>query len=148
MDSRSIASAGGFPETEQTDLHQDRHQAILRDEIKNKKEFERIEAYMNESRAYLQDNFSQEMMVKATVLSSYKLRGILKSETGHSFPDYANRKRIQFLLKMLESNKHWRIYNTATLTKEIGYKSVNTFYTIFKKVTGKTPKGYIEKTFD
>jgi AraC-like DNA-binding protein len=110
-------------------------------------EFIKMENYLNKSKDFLKVDFSQKWMMDATGLSSYQIRQILKKEKKCNFSEYINNKRIVYLLEHLRDNPLWRIYDSNTLANESGYQSVNTFYNAFKKVTGTTPKNYVEQMF-
>jgi len=119
----------------------DDHDKFISEDLK------RIENYLNNSLDFLKTDFSQKMMEKATLFSNYKIRTILKNEKDCSFPEYINKKRIEYLLKKLDNDPKWRLYDSITLANESGYKSVNTFYIAFKKVTDTTPKNYIDQIY-
>jgi len=109
--------------------------------------WKKIEKYLEESMAFLNTSFTQEDLMQATGLSAPQIRRALQSTRMVSFPSYINEKRINHLLKMLEEDEKWRNYNMASLANGSGFKSLNSFYLSFKKITGVTPKEYIDKAY-
>lgn len=69
----------------------------------------------------------------------------LKTETGEgqtlSFPDYVNRFRIAYCLKLFHEGNYEGIESVIYVS---GFISRTTFYKNFKKFTGKTPSQYLE----
>lgn len=110
-------------------------------------EWKKIEKFLEESMAFLNALFSQQDLIHATGLSAFQIRTVLKATGKVNFPNYINEKRINYLLKMLKEDEKWKYYNIAALANQSGFKSINSFYLSFKKVTGVTPKEYIERVY-
>jgi AraC-like DNA-binding protein len=107
-------------------------------------EWNKIEKYLEESMAYLDSSFTQQDLINATGLTPFQIRTILKRNSKANFSAYINEKRIYYLLKKLAENPQWRNYKIGSLASQSGFNSINSFYLIFKKVTGIRPKEYID----
>jgi AraC-like DNA-binding protein len=69
------------------------------------------------------------------------LNYIFKYHCNLSFSDFKKSVRIQYSIKLIESN-YLKTNTLETLAKEVGFASYNPFYTSFKNITGKSPKEY------
>jgi AraC-like DNA-binding protein len=107
-------------------------------------DWDKIEKYLEESMAYLDSSFTQHDLINATGLTPFQIRANLKAKSKANFTAYINEKRINYLLKKLAENPQWRNYKIGSLASQSGFKSINSFYLIFKKVTGVRPKEYID----
>ena len=61
-----------------------------------------------------------------------------------SFNDYINTLRIEYILEKLSQDKRYKSYSIESLTKELGYKSSDSFRKAFKKHTGSLPSEYLK----
>ncbi len=62
-----------------------------------------------------------------------------------SFNEYINQLRINHCLEELKHNKKFRSYTIKAIAEELGYKSVNTFASAFKKETGISHSYYLRQ---
>ncbi|MCR5393921.1 MAG: helix-turn-helix domain-containing protein [Bacteroidales bacterium] len=60
-----------------------------------------------------------------------------------TFADLVNSMRIEYAQQILTTNPHINMYELMT---QSGYSSESTFFRNFKKITGKTPKMWIEES--
>ncbi|MBQ4819337.1 AraC family transcriptional regulator [Aquimarina sp. MMG016] len=74
------------------------------------------------------------------------LSKIINEYQQKSFNDFINELRIQYCLKKLKTDKKFRSYTIKAIAGELGYKSVNTFASAFKKQTGLTHSFYLKQT--
>ncbi len=73
-------------------------------------------------------------------LSSNYISMILKKETGKTFVDYLNEYRIKKALELLSGPEN-RVYEVST---QVGFTHPTYFSSVFKKITGVSPKQYKE----
>lgn len=85
-------------------------------------------------------DLTQDEVAGTLGLSSSYLSRLFKQETGSSFTEALNRRRIEAAKFMLEEGKS--IKEVALLC---GYKRYNYFITVFKNYTGTTPAKYIKQ---
>jgi len=63
---------------------------------------------------------------------------LFKKETGQTFKEYINKKRIQIAQNMLLNTN----YTVTEIAVQTGYNNVTYFNRIFKKIKGVTPTAY------
>lgn len=73
------------------------------------------------------------------------LSKILNEYQKKSFNEYINSLRISYCLTQLKVNKKFRSYTIKAIASELGYKSVNTFASSFKKQTGISHSYYLKQ---
>ncbi len=73
------------------------------------------------------------------IINTYKLK---------SFNAYINELRIKYCIKKLNTDKKFRAYTIKAISTELGYKSVNTFASAFKKQTGISHSYYLKSILD
>jgi AraC-like DNA-binding protein len=100
---------------------------------------------LEKSKDYLKADFKLAYVAKKlntnTVYLSHYFNAILK----HSFSDYVQNLRMEYVLTKLRDNNQFRLYTLQAIAEEIGYKNANTFVTVFKKTTGISPSFYIKE---
>jgi AraC-like DNA-binding protein len=124
------------------------HELISSNDIKTAFKIEHfvlIEQLLAEKKLYLKTDFTQKELSTATGLSNFQIRQAIKAKGINNFSNYINTKRIENLLSIIKEDSKWRKYSLEFLAKESGFNSVNSFYLSFKKVTGLTPKNYLDK---
>ncbi|MDY8136193.1 AraC family transcriptional regulator [Aquimarina sp. 2201CG5-10] len=73
------------------------------------------------------------------------LSKIMNEYREQSFNDYINELRIKHCCQQLNTNQKFLSYTIKAIAGELGYKSVNTFASAFKKHTGLTHSYYIKQ---
>lgn len=95
------------------------------------------------ARRYIQEHFAEvdlnlSRIADAVEISKNHLSWEFSKETGQSLSSYIAQVRIEHAIPLLEQ--------TALMTYEIaetvGFKNVETFARVFKKITGKTPRNF------
>lgn len=93
----------------------------------------------------IQEDYAQELSLKEVsarlYLNSVYLGQIIKRETGHSFAELLNLRRIQVAQQLL-------LESQATIEDicfQVGYSNIGYFYKIFKRTCGQSPKEYRQK---
>ncbi|MBS9461328.1 AraC family transcriptional regulator [Flagellimonas sp. 389] len=98
-----------------------------------------IHTFFRENKAYLQPDFSLSALSKTLNIPKHHLSQIINSEMNSTFYDLVNSKRIEYaMLRIRESNN----LTLEGLGYECGFNSKSTFFSSFKKETGKTPGQY------
>lgn len=107
-------------------------------EDKYDEEFAIIHNYILSNKKFTESKITREILAEELGMSKSKFSAIMNSSAQKSFIEYMNELRVKQAKKLLiDSN-----YNQYTITAvglESGFKSRSTFYTVFKKHTGKTP---------
>ena len=97
------------------------------------------------TQAYIEQNYSADIsMDKVSALTSTGKRNFIrrfKAATNNTPTEYLQRVRIEAAKKALE-DKDWQINEIMNVA---GYEDVKTFRTIFKRMTGLSPRDYRKK---
>ena len=80
-------------------------------------------------------------MANEVDVNAAKLSNIIKLFSENSFNEYINVFRIE-LAKELLVNENYNSYTITAIGLESGFNSKSSFYSTFKKHTGKTPSDY------
>lgn len=83
-------------------------------------------------------NLSSKMLADELGLSVNYLRSLYKSETNRSITDTISQKRLECICRELLASDS----PIEPIISAYGFSSLNTFYTVFKKVYGVTPAQY------
>ena len=98
---------------------------------------------INVEKIYKDENLSREIVAERLGVSNSYLSKIIKEYTHSNFTEIINSSRVEDVKKKL-SDKTYDPYSLLNIGLEAGFKSKSTFFTIFKKHTGLTPKNYKE----
>ena len=79
-------------------------------------------------------------VAKKLNISVHQLSELLNTYLGENFSHLINERRIRHAIRLLESNPN---YTIEAIGYQNGFNSKSTFYSAFKKVTGKLPSNYI-----
>ncbi|WP_299311551.1 AraC family transcriptional regulator [uncultured Aquimarina sp.] len=85
-------------------------------------------------------NTAKQIETNTTYLSK-----IINEYKEQSFNDYINELRIKYFRHKLSTDAKFRSYTIKAISGELGYGSVNTFASAFKKQTGLSHSYYIKK---
>ncbi len=116
------------------------HRLTAKDELADYKV--RLENLMNFDKPFLDPNLNLVKLAEMMDINSKHLSMILNNSVGKSFYDFVNFYRIEEAKDLLMDP------NTSYLTieaigRQAGFKSKSSFYTAFKKLTGMTPKAFM-----
>lgn len=93
---------------------------------------------------YIMDHYAEKCTIKEVAeyffISEGHLMRLFRAETGKTFNEYLTEYRINKAVSLLENNRY-KIYEVARM---VGYTDCKYFSRVFKKLTGRNPKGYIE----
>ena len=87
--------------------------------------------------AHPTENISLSDMTKLSTISRAQFCKLFKAESGLSFNDYLNRKRIQRALALIKNGE-----KITDVAYNCGYSEFTTFYRNFIKFTGRNPTVY------
>jgi AraC-like DNA-binding protein len=102
---------------------------------------QKVKAVFEAKKLYTNPNItmpalSQELQVRPQVFSQY-----LNDNLKKSFTQFINEYRVEEAKRLLVEEKHLKI---DAVGMECGFNSSSTFYSTFKKMTGRTPTAYIK----
>lgn len=103
--------------------------------------FQKLENHITANKSHLNPNLSLQILSKEMGLSEGYISQIINNNSDLNFNDYINLKRINDIKSML-SDSTFKNYTINAIGLEAGFNSKSSFYTSFKKHTGKTPSEY------
>lgn len=92
-----------------------------------------------EKELFLNPNLTLDETAKELKISKHLLSQYLNEKIGKSFTNFINEYRIEKAKELLASKNN---YTIEGLGYDSGFNSKSTFFTTFKKITGKTPSDY------
>ncbi len=104
-------------------------------------EYQKIHSYIVDKQRYFDPGLSLEKLSDELGISTGKLSSLINQFSACNFSDYVNGLRVQDAKKLLE-NPDFEKYTMVSIGLECGFNSKSTFYSAFKKFTGKTPTEY------
>jgi two-component system response regulator YesN len=95
------------------------------------------------AKKYIQQNYTNQELDLATIaeyvqISKNHLSWEFSKETGETISIYLAKVRIEQAIKLLSGTNAM----TYEISEAVGFKNVETFARVFKKITGKTPRGF------
>jgi AraC-like DNA-binding protein len=100
---------------------------------------EKLESVMIEKELYKNSNLSLQDLAKEINISSHQLSQFLNNNLGKNFTSYINEFRINEACKIIKTSDKFTLESVGY---DVGFNSKSTFFTAFKKHTGKTPLNY------
>ena len=98
-------------------------------------DFDRICQLLHKDNLFLDPELSRDDIIRMARVPKNKFAQIFKENTGMSFTEYVNGKRMEYAASLLKDNPHFTIEAVA---KEVGLSSAQ-FYKLFQKRFGITP---------
>lgn len=105
---------------------------------------EKIEQYFNLHKSFLNADYTITQLESEIKIPSRQISKAIKLIRNQNFNQFLNEFRINYLLQQvtIETAIHT---NFQDLAYQVGFNSVNNFYTHFKNYVGCTPKVYYDK---
>ncbi|RKN79574.1 helix-turn-helix domain-containing protein [Ulvibacterium marinum] len=100
--------------------------------------FKEIQTFILGEQHYLDPYLSLESLSREMNTSTSSLSKLINTYSEGNFSDYINKFRVEEAKKLL-SHPDYDAYTIVAIGLECGFNSKSTFYTAFKKFTGKTP---------
>ncbi len=104
----------------------------------------RIEAAMRDDQLYLDPNLSLQKLSRHVGGAQNMVSQTLNARLGSSFFDYVAHWRIEAAKPLICAGKS----SILNIAMDVGFNSKSTFYKMFKKETGMTPKAFREASAD
>ncbi|SFT15049.1 helix-turn-helix domain-containing protein [Paenibacillus sp. BC26] len=87
------------------------------------------------------DNISLQLTAEHVGINTSYLSHLFKKETGMSFVEFLNRKRIFRAQQLLEEG-----VSVKAIYEQVGFNTYNYFFKVFKDITGTTPLDYEKRS--
>lgn len=99
---------------------------------------------MEEKALYRDPEFNMDQLAEELKLSKGYLSQIINQKEGKNFFEFVNQYRVEDVKQKL-SDVSYRHFSIIAIGREAGFKSKSSFYSVFKKQTGKSPSKFREK---
>ena len=129
-----------FSNTNQENDTEKYKNSVLTAKIKNEIK-ESIINYFKSEKPYLDSDFSMDKLSQALNIPKHNLTEVLNTELENNFFSFVNTYRVNYVKKKLDSNDA-NIFSIESIGYDCGFSSKSSFFTVFKKFTGKTPLQY------
>lgn len=103
--------------------------------------FQAIDEYITTHELYMSPLLSLSAVAEEFDISSGYVSQLINTHAECSFNDYINQMRVAKAVEMLGS-PDGQLFTVEAIAEDCGFNSKSSFYTAFKKFTGKTPKQY------
>lgn len=113
--------------------------SLLSPERKNAIKEELISYFLKE-KPYLNPGLNMSMLAGKLNVGKHYLTEVLNTEIGKNFFQFVNEYRIEAVKEQLADPKN--LYSIEAIGYECGFSSKSSFFTVFKKITRKTPLEY------
>ncbi|VXB50571.1 conserved hypothetical protein [Flavobacterium sp. 9AF] len=94
---------------------------------------------------YLDNNLTLEKLSSIFETNTKYLSKVVNITNKKTFPNYLSELRIQYIIKVLNTNKIYRNYTINALSKEAGFNNSDSFSAAFDKITGMKPSFFIKE---
>lgn len=111
---------------------------------KKSEDWDRIMQFIDTKMPYLMTNFSLHTISSELNIPHLRVSGCFNKEVKMSFPEYRNRKRIEYAIQLLKENKH-HLMSIEGIAVQCGFKNKSSFYLAFKAVYHMTPTEWIAR---
>jgi YesN/AraC family two-component response regulator len=105
----------------------------------------KIIAYMEERRAYTDDEITFQKMARDLSIPPYHLSQVLNTKLKMNFYNFINTYRVEEAKKLL-TNPEFRDMKILEISHMAGFKSKSVFNSVFKEFMNQTPKEYRDGT--
>jgi YesN/AraC family two-component response regulator len=110
----------------------------------NKDVFSILNSIITTNNLFLNSNYSIVNLSSDSNISIIKIRETIKDSGCNNYSEFINTFKINYANGLI-SDGYLDKFSIESLSKESGFQSEVTFYRIFKKINGCTPKEYKNK---
>ena len=106
-----------------------------------------LQQLFENDKIYLRQGLSTDDVVKMLKTNSKYLSNAIKEHFQKGFVEYVNTFRVEEAIKMLKEQENggkYANYSVEMIAEEAGFVNRATFYAVFKRIVGVTPREYIE----
>ena len=112
--------------------------------LEKSEDLERIIAYLETEKPYVQVNFSLHDLSQALNIPHIRVTACFNKELNTSFPSYRNKLRLAHAISLLRTGAHLTT-SIEGIAEQSGFKSKSIFYAAFKEEYGVTPTDWMKK---
>jgi len=92
---------------------------------------------------YTDPDFSMQQMSRSLAIPVHHLEYLFRYYNKNTFVEFRNILRVRYTLLCLEQDL-WKTYTLEAIGEKAGFASRTTLFRVFKQVTGKSPKAYLD----
>jgi AraC-like DNA-binding protein len=118
-------------------------QAAVSSKFEKSADLERILAYLETKKPYVQLNFSLHDLSQALNIPHSRVTTFFNKELNTSFPSYRNKLRVAHAISLLHEGTHLTT-SIEGIAERSGFKSKSIFYAAFREEYGMTPTDWIK----
>lgn len=100
---------------------------------------------MKNADEFTSPDFSLDRMAELVGSNSSYISQVINDTFKKNFSNYINEYRIRLACLRLSDTANWGNYTLKGIGESVGFRSYTTFVTVFRKITGLTPRLYQEK---
>ncbi len=105
-------------------------------------DFKKVRDHLHSSKSFADPDYDIQHLATQLGYSKHFIKTLIREHAQLSFKDFVNQFRVEEAKKRLKSPQSQQ-YTIASIAIESGFASQATFYRVFKKVEGCTPKSFI-----
>ena len=125
-------------------LRQRAPEATIASKYEKSEDLERIVAYLETKKTYLQTDFFLHDISKALDIPRIRVTTCFNKELQTPFPTYRNKLRVAHVITLLRAGAHLTA-SIEGIAQRSGFKSKSIFFAAFKEEHGITPKDWIKE---
>jgi AraC-like DNA-binding protein len=110
---------------------------------KNLETLSNIIRLIKKNESFLKYNYTINNLANDSEISTINIREVIIKNGYKNYSEFINSFRINKAIDLLQ-NEYLDLYSIESLFKDSGFQSEATFYRVFKKVHGYTPKEYYQ----
>lgn len=114
------------------------------DVYEKSEDMNRIIQFIDTKKPYLNANFSLHTLSHELNIPHLRVSSCFSKEIKSAFPEYRNRKRIEYAIKLFKENAHLQM-SIEGIAAQCGFRNKSSFYIAFKAEYGMTPSAWISK---
>lgn len=103
--------------------------------------FGKIDDYITVEKLFLNSNITLDRVSELTSVTPHQISSIINEQTGYNFNNYINQYRIAEAKRLLEADTDRR-YTISSIAYDVGFNSLSSFNSAFKKFENLTPSKY------
>lgn len=104
-----------------------------------------VSEVMKNADEFTSPDFSLDRMTELVGSNSSYVSQVINDTFKKNFSNYVNEYRIRLACLRLSDTANWGNYTLKGIGESVGFRSYTTFVTVFRKITGLTPRLYQEK---
>ncbi len=112
--------------------------------VESRSLYAQLNSTITEKQLFLDSDLTLNTLAEEIGETRHRISEVINRESGENFYGYINSFRLREFITCL-NEKRYPHFTITAIAFECGFKSNSTFYTLFKKKMGMSPKDYIQK---